>query len=301
MRIEPIPEVVAFEVELAGVEGRAETYACGVSVCDNAYCHCSEVTLDMTPANDAARSRWKGRDRVQVILDPFERVHAEDGDDPPRDPLVMKLGRRVATHLKEEQWRRLASSFLAAKRRAIEELDPAEEQYPFEFEAIERGGELIAFQEIFPYADPILLTHKGRKYLFDDQHCVREECSCTDVLVTVHPVTGDDSAGKEVTALRWRDSSQWVDASSGKPAAGFAAELGRALEATRADVLESILPKRRTLLRKVYAESKAYFESPHDPAGDSPDDATARAGNETPRNAPCPCGSGKKFKRCCGG
>ncbi|MBU4198610.1 MAG: SEC-C domain-containing protein, partial [Verrucomicrobia bacterium] len=22
--------------------------------------------------------------------------------------------------------------------------------------------------------------------------------------------------------------------------------------------------------------------------------------SQTPRNAPCPCGSGKKYKRCCG-
>mgnify|MGYP005852298929 CR=1 FL=1 len=37
--------------------------------------------------------------------------------------------------------------------------------------------------------------------------------------------------------------------------------------------------------------------TPEDPA---PAEPASSAQPETPRNAPCPCGSGEKFKRCCG-
>ncbi len=36
------------------------------------------------------------------------------------------------------------------------------------------------------------------------------------------------------------------------------------------------------------------------PARKKPKPAQASAADKTPRNAPCPCGSGKKYKFCCG-
>ena len=36
------------------------------------------------------------------------------------------------------------------------------------------------------------------------------------------------------------------------------------------------------------------------PAGDSPREPVVRSSPKIGRNAPCPCGSGKKYKKCCG-
>ena len=41
-------------------------------------------------------------------------------------------------------------------------------------------------------------------------------------------------------------------------------------------------------------------EDPADPLPDATPPAGAPAGPRVGRNDPCPCGSGKKFKKCCG-
>lgn len=38
----------------------------------------------------------------------------------------------------------------------------------------------------------------------------------------------------------------------------------------------------------------------HDTVIDVSNHAPSRAGRKYPRNRPCPCGSNKKYKRCCG-
>jgi preprotein translocase subunit SecA len=38
----------------------------------------------------------------------------------------------------------------------------------------------------------------------------------------------------------------------------------------------------------------------HGDSGDTPVQTVRRQGEKVGRNAPCPCGSGKKYKRCCG-
>lgn len=43
-----------------------------------------------------------------------------------------------------------------------------------------------------------------------------------------------------------------------------------------------------------------YFRRQGKPPADSHQSETHRATNKTGRNDPCPCGSGKKYKRCCG-
>ena len=47
-----------------------------------------------------------------------------------------------------------------------------------------------------------------------------------------------------------------------------------------------------------YSEQRAQQEAASLPSGGAPPQAPAR--EKIPRNSPCPCGSGKKFKRCCG-
>ena len=39
----------------------------------------------------------------------------------------------------------------------------------------------------------------------------------------------------------------------------------------------------------------------HDFEGGEESKQIYRAGDKIPRNSPCPCGSGKKFKKCCRG
>jgi hypothetical protein len=50
-------------------------------------------------------------------------------------------------------------------------------------------------------------------------------------------------------------------------------------------------------LARVHALSTKRTQPPPLPAHAAP---ASSAQPETPRNAPCPCGSGEKFKRCCG-
>ena len=109
-------------------------------------------------------------------------------------------------------------------------------------------------------------------------------CDCSSVALTLcrlrtdNPaplVVGDDDAdlARESPVL------QVTTPAAREPFAAFSREL-----------LER-LPLRREEARRAVLRHAA--PSPAKPA------ALSLAASRTPRNAPCPCGSGKKFKRCC--
>src|ERR1700760_401987 len=63
-------------------------------------------------------------------------------------------------------------------------------------------------------------------------------------------------------------------------------DLLRLMKVARPD-LDTVFAERHTLLRQLFRRATAEMSSP--------------LASRTPgRNDPCPCGSGKKYKRCCG-
>jgi len=165
--------------------------------------------------------------------------------------------------------------------------------FPFtEFSAqsgsILRGGRAVAFG----------LLHEGRTYLVEDTYCPNPECRCNEAELVFLEET--QSEGKPVLHERFVVALSTIDM---KPrfrafndcCQDRAAELLRALQQQNQDLAE-VVAERYEIVKTL-----GCLSSPCDA-----DDAVRptlpnRSVYPSPgRNSPCPCGSGKKYKRCCG-
>jgi hypothetical protein len=277
-----------FLLTLSGDGRNEESYACKLSSCANPYCACSDMLMILAPCSESAKASCSDQKPVRVTLNPFDRslVPLEDERS---DARHAELGDAITSELTAEQWKLLEDAFLKCKHEAMRSLDPEQEPPPFEFEAIETVVQLVPYQEVFPFAEAILLEHGGRSFVVDDHYCVRPDCECAEVLLVFCPVEADkDSLTPLYAVFRDLRTGTWTEEGTERPPQGEAAELGLVLENSRADLTE-VLGERRALLRRVYAASRRQLY--RRPA----------AREATPgRNDPCRCGSGKKYKRCCG-
>ena len=179
-------------------------------------------------------------------------------------------------------------------------------------------GDTFSFQDFQARVDHwvIPFQHAGRRWVALDASCVNPDCTCTDVQIHIldeGKVAKD--ARPEFLAL--------LDLETGT----IRGVDDTPLVVDRLAVIESFLESlgdwkgeltlRRDLLRKI--ARKRLRVSYEDPEQD-PEEATSPPApsmetfepepssettivNESPRpgrNDPCPCGSGKKFKKCCG-
>lgn len=130
---------------------------------------------------------------------------------------------------------------------------------------------MVPFSEVFPYDFDLGFAREGRPFLVDDLYCLRPGCRCDQVLLVLEDLSID---------------------------AGDLDELHMS-----AAELQHGLPR---AVRKHRALWEAFFDEGGADLLDRCDRMFALRRPEpvrvakVGRNEPCPCGSGKKHKRCCG-
>jgi hypothetical protein len=135
---------------------------------------------------------------------------------------------------------------------------------------------MIPYDELYPADWDLLLMHAGMTYWAVDQHCPRPRCPCTEVSVIFYRIDDDGtrSVGKATRDLRYPNAQM-------KGSSPLTTQLFTKLWDQSGDELVRRHHEVRAEVRGTQA-------------------TTALTTTEVPRNAPCPCGSGKKYKRCCG-
>ena len=149
-----------------------------------------------------------------------------------------------------------------------------------------KPGLMVAFQDLFPADWDLLFKHDGATYWVIDRYCPTPSCDCSSVALTLCRLRTDNPAplvvgDADVNLARESPVLEVTTPAAREPFAAISREF-----------LER-LPLRREEARRAVLRHPA--PSPAKPA------ALSFAAARTPRNAPCPCGSGKKFKRCCVG
>lgn len=146
---------------------------------------------------------------------------------------------------------------------------------------------MIPYDELFPADWDLLVTRAGEHYWAADLHCPGPSCNCSRVVVTFYRL--DDS-----------ESARFV----GDARIDVAEPIVRVMATSSkeiADIVERLVAKHGDELRARYDEARRAVRRfgrarPLRHGGRAP--AVLQAGRVS-RNAPCPCGSGKKYKRCC--
>ncbi len=157
-----------------------------------------------------------------------------------------------------------------------------------------RPGNLMSHGDLFPDRAHAAFVWNDRGWEIDDLHCIERHCPCTDVRLVIAPAgieedddhpfdAGDHFAGTFLVTLPSLDPVEeetegdhlagpdelkalWTDLCASRP------NLGAELAARRAEMKTVRPPTAPPAVRR----------------------------QKPGRNEPCPCGSGKKYKKCCG-
>jgi hypothetical protein len=146
-------------------------------------------------------------------------------------------------------------------------------------------GALVGWYEAHPSDRPDIYLDDDGAFIAEDLFCVRPTCTCDEAVVAFAPA--QTKGAQDVGSIRLRISTRQV--------------LERRVEAGDPALLDRLWHAFSTRHRRLTARLSERSEQMVELASGhhrrrTPLRSTARVG----RNEPCPCGSGKKYKRCCG-
>lgn len=168
----------------------------------------------------------------------------------------------------------------------------------------ERESRCYVFQDFAYEREPFFLqfASEGKEWLAMDQYCVNQRCNCEEVILSFYRNETTKEPVEPVYDLCLEVPTAKAKPLHGRSAPTAAIEL---LDGMKMEIvgLGSELEARRRFLR---AAARRRLREPVGSAGAAggsmrePALVATRAA-KAGRNEPCPCGSGRKFKKCCGG
>jgi SEC-C motif len=278
----------SFLATILGERG-PETFECRLDICESPTCACSSVGVSLYPLESSDMERDETSRAALFYIDIYEK--AIDKGKKPASKEDRYYANLFVSHLREEDWNLLAHTFYAYKTRLTEAADLNKLAPFFPMAEIETRGAMVGYKEILPFGEDIRFRLDDLQILVDDQYCISSGCSCTDVRLAFIPMSEDGIITRQVVegVLVNHKTRQWVFNDHGKMS-DAEKTFKTALEEQRRDIY-GLLKKRHQILKKLYQNFRRTALELEGARKSSP---------AIGRNAPCPCGSGKKFKRCCG-
>ena len=267
-------------------DNRTENYECIISACENPGCTCETTYFDLIPVRIEGENNELPPPRgVRLNIGKRSLEYTNKKKLPKAD---IKFAKQFLRQLDENDFRLIHKMHFAFKNKVTEKAPIDAIDAYFDFDEVELEGLMYAYNDVLPYGDPLHVTVDGRKYEIFDQYCLQPKCACTDTILNVFPVDKVGKIGKEscVLSLKYKNR-KWKTIEQRSSSVNL--KTVRAAIAAQIPNFYAQLKKRHLKLKAIYAHSKKKYFSP-DQGLDMP---------KVRRNDPCPCGSGKKFKKCC--
>ena len=267
-------------------DGRKQNYECIFSACPNPTCTCMTIDIDLTFMTGQNRGDLPklchsvaiDLDRRKLQTSPSKKLPSEE----------KTFGDLLLSQLGDDDFQFLGTKHFAYKNKITEAADINEIEGYFDYDEVERNGLMHAYNGILPYGDQILINIKGEKYLIVDQFCLLPKCKCTDATLDLVPAGEDAMKADPWCAFRLKYAKRHWAVMEDFPPPIPLEEIRAAIEAQHPDFYKQLL-RRHEKLKKIYLNCRRKHYS-------APQIATDR---KVGRNDPCPCGSGKKYKKCC--
>lgn len=264
-----------------------EVYKCNISICRNPVCKCGNITLELVSVQEKER-QLSVQNPYSVEIDVYKKtLNYIDESKVPHEELL--FARQFLSRLDDDDFNILHSLYHSHKNKITEKESYEAIDTNFDYYAVEETSLMYDYNDILPYGDTLRFTLNGTHYLFLDQYCIKPKCSCSETILNIYYVNTSSEAERELCAFlvnyknrKWEKEGAY---SSGMDITTIKA----AVELQKPDFYER-LKKRHERLRAIYEYNKKRH---HTPKQDIP---VPKVG----RNDPCPCGSGKKYKKCCG-
>jgi len=243
-------------------------------ICVGPECPCTDLGLQIEAVRAVGNAVDRTGERVAYVsassdgsVSGIAGAPEQSLEEVERDWLLEQLRAPAVGERLRERWRRVRGQCG----------DPA---YPLPTPPEPSDGK-VPFAELFPYDFNLIIAHAARSYLAMDYYCIDPACGCKELLVDFIDISLDSPDGGGPTLSARAHTSRLarpeVDEGGSLTAQLWAAMLRRhGARALRARHDRARARGRVSATRPVATPQK------------------------TPRNASCPCGSGKKYKRCCG-
>lgn len=152
---------------------------------------------------------------------------------------------------------------------------------------------LIAYHEILPYGMWLSVRLNNTDFLLMDYYCINLRCDCRKTLI--HILINDADAKNDDTARVWYNykKNSWSVEDEGSPDYPHVNDLIDQIKSKYPNISRTI-DSRHDKLKRLY---QLYLER-ENISSDANASVEIRR-KKIGRNEPCPCGSGKKFKKCC--
>ncbi len=282
-----------------------EIWGARLKCCENPLCDCANVDFyccRVEVANGVVvRAEDEGTPAPVLFfsLNPFERRIVPQSDRSRRHESD-GLAKGLVAEMTEKEWSELSNYILMHKRNAVQEMDVnslAEIPPPDNFTV---DGEMAPYAQIFPFADTLQFDFDDDNWFADDHYCVTPDCDCHDVSLHFLRVrAGSDGIPKGLKAIgsaaydyELGTTKVRHEPADGKPLIGDLVDAMLAAHPSYRDDAKRRHGQLRALYARSVREAKQHVETAGIPI--------KRAEPKVGRNQPCPCGSGKKYKKCCG-
>jgi len=202
---------------------------------------------------------------------------------------------RLAEQLTDKDWSELFlyyRRYKATISEDIEDIDSIEADFKDHTQ-----GNLVSYKSILPLATPIAISNEGPSYLIGyDLYCPTPKCDCHSATLSVANldegsvhITEENST--TITVDFKKRKLKYVESRSENKNLPNPKEIISIINEQGDEIWDS-LETRYNNVRRMYQN---YLKR----SGDKSNVSTVLPETKVKRNEPCPCGSGKKYKKCC--
>jgi hypothetical protein len=266
-----------------------EYYRLNPLICTNPVCECKVISLHgFSRARDlpqpfAPTDICLEMDLAKRVVTNLKSLEA--------DSTGYAFAKAVASEISDGDWAELWNIYLLVKQKQTEQADLDSLDIQFPPEVLAGDGWMVSYNEILPFAPRVVFPVGVDQWFFDDQYCVNPTCSCWEAaisffLVRPSPPREPLPIDPDLTFFYAYEKGQITTREVANASGRSGHHLLKALKDSRPD-LDSFLAQRHRVLRRLFRRASG--------------ETTRRLAIKMPgRNDPCTCGSGKKYKRCCG-
>ena len=270
-----------------------EKYKFFYYTCDNPVCKCTELDLIFHEFDEDIEDYEEVQSDYEITVDILAKTLGSFEDERQADT---NFGKAFIDDLDADDWSRLADIFLNSKAEMIENGDMSEVEYDFPEDVI--LGDRIPYQTIFKFGRIYSIDIENRHLTLADYQCINPKCTCTEVVVSFMSETQTKDIieyGREFISghVDYKKKTWTASNQIGLEGLDFNQCMKKILSIVP-NYFE-ILKKRERQLKELYQYNQETTEE-FQPIIETIVNTSPSIG----RNDPCPCGSGKKYKKCCG-
>ncbi len=279
--------------EVTSDSGAPERHVVAFGCCGNPACDCRVLEFWLRPLSDSGAS---GQTRHLQLDIEAQQVRCTL----PAEDIDRQLARELASRFTAEDWALAAQLYRSDKADHSEPEDADDLEAAFPGEVLADSSMMMQYQEVFPNARTICFETAGSSWVVFERYCTGPDCSCQEVHLDIAKVPGNIARQphvvvqeKAVASVSYNYATGAIDVRKAAPPGWPSAlDLFAALHAANPE-LEVRLRRRQRVLRQLHRNAKR-AQNARTPA------QARRPPTKVGRNEPCPCGSGKKYKHCCG-